>query len=191
MALASGGFFACTTPREAPEPIPTEPGNALEPTLAVIDGPTAAVKPSPTPKASATPTALKAEPKEEVVAPAAPGAPVKPRKKSRRKATAAVEGESENGTEIVIRCKVRLPDDDTDHPELCRNFRIVLLDENGAEVTRFRFDGEGIHRFTAESGKTYKLKPLIADNWTFVITPQTFLRAGDRAQAVFTQSPSF
>jgi hypothetical protein len=86
---------------------------------------------------------------------------------------------------------VRLPDDDTDHPELCRNFRVVLLDETDAEVTRFRFDGEGVHRFIAEAGKTYRLKPLIADNWKFDLAPQTFLRAGDQAQATFTQRPAF
>jgi hypothetical protein len=188
-AWAVGGLLACTTPATAPEPLPTEPGNALEPTMSVVDGPTAVAKPTPGPAVSSTPNAAATE----SVAPLKKS--TKTRKKSRRKSSSEgmVAEEEDTGTakEIVIHCKVRLPDDNTDHPELCRNFRIVLLDESGTEVTRFLFDGQGVHRFTAEPGKTYKLKPLIADNWSFDITPQTFLRAGDRAQAVFTQRLGF
>lgn len=93
-------------------------------------------------------------------------------------------GDSE---EVTIRCVVRLPEDSTDHPELCRNFRIILLDDHKNEVARFRFDGEGIHRFKAASGKTYRLKPLIGSNWKFEIEPRENLKAGDLAKAVFTQ----
>jgi hypothetical protein len=89
--------------------------------------------------------------------------------------------------EVAIQCAVRLPDDSSDHPELCRDFKVTIVEVGGGEVDRFRFDGAGQYRFRAKPGKTYELKPLVGKTWRVEIGPKTRFRAGEEVEARFTQ----
>lgn len=82
---------------------------------------------------------------------------------------------------ITIHCTVKLPDDPTDNPELCRSFQIVLVDEAGNESPRFRFAGDARYLFAGKIGKKYRIKPVIGKNWEYTVEPDRELIIGDRA----------
>jgi hypothetical protein len=88
---------------------------------------------------------------------------------------------------ITIDCAVKLPDDPTDNPELCRSFQMEVVDETGAETTRFRFGPDARYRFTAKVGKKYRIRPVIGKNWAFSIEPDRDLTVGERARVQLRQ----
>ena len=88
---------------------------------------------------------------------------------------------------ITIDCSVKLPDDPTDNPELCRSFQLVVVDETGKESPRFRFGAAARYRYPAKSGKRYRVRPVIGKNWEFKIDPDRDLVVGDRAHVQLKQ----
>ncbi len=88
---------------------------------------------------------------------------------------------------ITIDCTVKLPDDPTDNPELCRSFQMEVVDEAGTESARFRFGSDARYRFAAKPGKKYRVKPLIGKNWEFTIEPDHDLTMGERAKVQLRQ----
>ena len=98
----------------------------------------------------------------------------------------AVEAKVAAGS-ITIDCSVKLPDDPTDNPELCRSFQMELVDETGEEAARFRFGIDARYRFPAKVGKKYRVRPLIGKNWEFSIEPDRELTVGERARVQLRQ----
>lgn len=96
------------------------------------------------------------------------------------------ESRSNVGT-ITIDCSVKLPDDPTDNPELCRSFQMEIVDESGAEAARFRFGTDARYRFSGKLGKRYRVRPLIGKNWEFSIEPNRDLAVGERAKIQLRQ----
>jgi hypothetical protein len=88
---------------------------------------------------------------------------------------------------ITIDCSVKLPDDPTDNPELCRSFQMSVVDETGAEATRFRFGNDARYRFAGKPGKHYRIKPLIGSNWAFTADPDRDLAVGEHVRVQLRQ----
>ena len=102
------------------------------------------------------------------------------------RAAKAAEARAITGS-ITIDCSVKLPDDPTDNPELCRSFQMAVVDETGAEAARFRFGNDARFRFAGKQGKHYRIKPLIGKNWEFTIEPDRDLSVGERARVQLRQ----
>ena len=98
----------------------------------------------------------------------------------------AVETKAAQGM-ITIDCSVKLPDDPTDNPELCRSFQMELVDETGAEMARFRFGIDARYRFPAKPGKHYRIRPILGKNWEFSVEPNRDLTVGERARIQLRQ----
>lgn len=132
-------------------------------------------------------------PEAQIVAEMVPIGVVKPLPKKKGRKFKAVEGRLQNTdapvgkNEISVQCVVKLPDDSGEHPEICSNFKIVLLDREGSEIARMRFDDAGKARFSVAESAAYTLKPLISKSWRFEPEPKTALKAGDWVRAIFTQ----
>lgn len=89
---------------------------------------------------------------------------------------------------ILFDCIVRLPDDPTENRELCRSFRMTLVDAGGAVVARFRFGLDGSYRFAAEENGKYRLKTSTGKNWSVSIDPARDLVMGDRVLVELKQN---
>ncbi|MBS1960937.1 MAG: hypothetical protein JST04_01885 [Bdellovibrionales bacterium] len=96
------------------------------------------------------------------------------------------ETKTNQGT-ITFDCSVKLPDDPTDNPELCRSFQMEVVDETGAEAARFRFGTDARYRFSGKLGKRYRLRPMIGKNWEFSVEPDRDLAVGERAKIQLKQ----
>jgi hypothetical protein len=88
---------------------------------------------------------------------------------------------------ITIDCSVKLPDDPTENPELCRSFQMSVVDEAGNDAARFRFGNDARYRFAAKPGKKYRVKPIIGKNWEFSVEPDHDLTMGERAKVQLRQ----
>ncbi len=108
------------------------------------------------------------------------------RTQSDAKTARATEARASAGS-IVIDCSVKLPDDPTDNPELCRSFQMEVVDEAGAEAARFRFGNDARYRFFGKMGKRYRVKPIIGKNWEFTVEPNRELTIGERARVQLRQ----
>lgn len=107
-------------------------------------------------------------------------------KNTEAKAAKVADLKTAAGT-ITIDCSVKLPDDPTDNPELCRSFQMAMVDEAGNESAHFRFGNDARYRFSAKNGKKYRIKPLIGKNWEFTVEPNRDLAIGERAHVRFRQ----
>jgi hypothetical protein len=112
------------------------------------------------------------------------GATVETFRESKKKQ--AAESKISAGS-ITIDCAVKLPDDPTDNPELCRSFQMELVDEKGDEAARFRFGIDARYRFPAKAGKKYRVRPLVGKNWEFSVEPDRELTVGERARVQLRQ----
>jgi hypothetical protein len=88
---------------------------------------------------------------------------------------------------ITIECSVKLPEDPTDNPELCRGFRFVVVDEAGEESPRFRIGNNARYFYSARDGKKYRVRPVIGKNWEFSVDPDRDLVMGDRVRVQLRQ----
>lgn len=149
--------------------------------------------PSPAPDAPETPMASPAHPGGAVLSTSdIPGAATS---EPVRAVVEKVAGDREKkakqtklaASTITIHCIVKLPDDPTDNPELCRSFQLVLVDEAGNESPRFRFGGDARYRFAGKAGKKYRIKPVIGKNWEYTVDPDRELVIGERANVQLKQ----
>lgn len=88
---------------------------------------------------------------------------------------------------IVIDCIVKLPDDPTDNPELCRGFRMEMLDDNGEVAGKFRFGTDARYRFAGRAGQKYRIRPVVGSNWEVTVTPNRDLVVGEQAKIQLRQ----
>jgi hypothetical protein len=88
---------------------------------------------------------------------------------------------------ITFECSVKLPNDPTDNPELCRGFQMLMVEESGKEAARFRFEMDGRYRFVGRSRTKYKIVPQLGKNWDFTVEPAHALSVGEKARIQLRQ----
>jgi hypothetical protein len=102
-------------------------------------------------------------------------------RKAREKAV-----EKSDAVSIVLDCIVKLPEDPTDNPGLCRGFKMEMVADEGT-ISKFRFGTDARYRFSPKSGRKYRVRAVVGANWEVTVTPDRELEVGERAQVVLRQ----